>query len=341
MLWNGRALRFCFPPNGLAALLQQWLPVTTSEQISVRSHDISWVRPLWLPDSQMLLLFAVTRPCILVLLHFYCWPLQTELDFSYNHWRTKVSVTVTQDVLIRFRQVYNGTIRFHRQTGQNCATHISITPVEGREQTDRRKKGQQKIDRTHIPEVWSPNKESSLWAINSKNPQSIKNPKHVLKKYWITYLVTVVNRREETEIEENNAVTEKRGKFSLKYTRGHVNERQVQHIIVIKSRGSMMSVNTQNTFKIKQESWNRQRGINMVLNSKSTWTGNQFLEKRCPSRETWKLQPPVGVQPSNVFNYCTTLSPTWKSDSYLTTMPFVEDVKCLTQDVKYKYKLPN
>lgn len=155
MLWNGRALRFCFPPNGLAAPLQQWLPVTTSEQISVRSHDISWVRPLWLPDSQMLLLFAVTRPCILVLLHFYCWPLQTELDFSYNHWGTKVSVTVTQTSWLGLDKYIIGC--FHRQSGQNCATHISITPVEGREQTDRRK--------FRSAEDWQ---NSHTWSLESK-----------------------------------------------------------------------------------------------------------------------------------------------------------------------------
>lgn len=93
MFWDSQVIRFCFPPNGLYVLLQQLLPVTTSEQISVQSHDISWVRPLWLPDRQMLLLFTVTHPCILVELHFYCPPLHTELDFSYDHWTTKATGT--------------------------------------------------------------------------------------------------------------------------------------------------------------------------------------------------------------------------------------------------------
>lgn len=93
MFWDSQAIRFCFPPHGLAALLHQLLPVTTSEQISELSHDISWVQPLWPPDSQMLLLFTVTHPCILVELHFHCPPLHTELDFSYDHWTKKANRT--------------------------------------------------------------------------------------------------------------------------------------------------------------------------------------------------------------------------------------------------------
>lgn len=76
-----------------------------------------------------------------------------------------------------------------------------------------------------------------------------------------------MNRGEEAEVEENNVVTKKLGN-SLRYTRGHVNERQVQDIIVIKREGSRMSVNTQNTFKIKQEPW-KKGGVQVSLNWKS------------------------------------------------------------------------
>lgn len=70
-------------------LLHQLLPVTTSEQISVQSHDISWVRPLWLPDSQMLLLFTVTHPRILVELHFYCPHFRQSLNLATTSGRPK------------------------------------------------------------------------------------------------------------------------------------------------------------------------------------------------------------------------------------------------------------